>query len=71
MKKERIRMVDDSCLFCGSHFGPAGGHLFVGIRNDKGNLISDNGAVCIPHLFDCEIQICPVCVGKLKQVNLL
>ena len=59
-----IRMADDSCLFCNIHFGPAGGHLFVGRRNSEGWIVSQARAVCIEHLATCAIQICPQCVVK-------
>lgn len=60
------RLVDDSCLFCGLHFGLAGGHYYRGIRNDCGNIDTEEGGVVIPHISDCEIQICPSCAGKIR-----
>lgn len=70
MKQEKIRMADDSCLFCGTHGEHAGGHLFIGKRQKSGNLLSDSGWLCIEHLSTCAIQICPNCTKKLKAVEL-
>ena len=61
-EQERIMMTDDSCLFCGR----SGGHLFIGTRKAD-CFISDNGWLCVKHLADCEVQICPDCV---KRYNL-
>jgi len=64
-KDVKVRMVDDACLFCGKHGEIAGGHLFVGQRNSKGWLISKSGWVCIEHLVNCAVQVCPDCAKKL------
>ncbi len=62
------RIADDSCLFCGLHFGPAGGHYYRGILNKDGNIVTEEGGLVIPHIACCEVQICPDCYIKIKAV---
>ena len=71
-KIEQIRMVDDCCLFCGTHGEHAGGHLFIGKRQtDDGRLISDTGWVCIEHQANCAVQICSECAKKIYGEGLV
>lgn len=59
------RLVDDSCVFCGLHGLPAGGHYFRAISQDKlGGYVTEEGWIVMPHISNCEFQICPDCQKK-------
>ncbi len=65
---ERVsdRIADDSCAFCGLHFNPAGGHYYEGYRNEYGNIECEGGGLVVPHMANCEFQICPKCLAKIR-----
>jgi len=69
-KKVEGRLADDSCVFCGLHFGPAGGHYYKGTTNQFGNIDTEEGGLVIPHLSCCEIQICPGCLKKIRGAGI-
>ena len=59
------RLVDDSCVFCGIHGLPRGGHYFEAVGQDKlGGYITLEGWIVMPHIANCEFQICPDCQTK-------
>lgn len=64
------RIADDSCVFCGLHFNPAGGHWYEGYRNKHGNIECEGGGLIVPHLAGCEFQICPECLEKIKNAGI-
>jgi len=62
----KVMIPDDTCIFCGIHFSPCGGHCFIGKYNSKMDWYEDDKGGL---LINEKIQICPECRKKYK-INL-
>lgn len=73
MNNERVceRIADDSCVFCGLHFNPGGGHYYEGYHNKYGYVECDGGGLVIEHSGGCTgFQICPECLKKIREAGI-